>query len=65
MVDSIKSEVDLKKRNEIIARALMLHNKEVMHIPPHNSVIPWAMRRNVDVVHRADSRLEASWVRIN
>jgi peptide/nickel transport system substrate-binding protein len=65
MVDAMKSEVDLKKRNEIIARALMLHNSEVMHIPLHNQVIPWAMRRNVDVVHRADNRLEASWVRIN
>jgi len=65
MVDAMKSEVDLKKRNEIIARALMLHNREVMHIPLHNQVIPWAMRRNVDVVHRADNRLEASWVRIN
>jgi peptide/nickel transport system substrate-binding protein len=65
MVDAMKSEVDLKKRNEIIARALMLHNKEVMHIPLHNQVIPWAMRRNVDVVHRADNRLEASWVKVN
>jgi peptide/nickel transport system substrate-binding protein len=28
-------------------------------------VIPWAMRKNVTVVHRADNRLEARWVRIN
>jgi peptide/nickel transport system substrate-binding protein len=43
----------------------MLHNQQVMHIPLHNQVIPWAMRKNVTVVHRADNRLEASWVRIN
>ena len=65
LVTAMKSEVDVKKRNEIIARALMLHNQQVMHIPLHNQVIPWAMRKNVTVVHRADNRLEASWVRIN
>jgi peptide/nickel transport system substrate-binding protein len=65
LVTAMKSEIDTKKRNDIIARALMLHNEQVMHIPLHNQVIPWAMRRNVSVVHRADNRLEASWVRID
>jgi len=65
LVTAMKSEVDVKKRNDIIARALMMHNQQVMHIPLHNQVIPWAMRKNVTVVHRADNRLEASWVRID
>ncbi len=65
LVEGMKSEVDQKKRNQMIADALALHNKEVMHIPLHNQVIPWAMRKNVTVVHRADNRLEASWVRID
>jgi peptide/nickel transport system substrate-binding protein len=65
LVDAMKSEVDQKKRNELIAKALMIHNREVMHIPLHNQVIPWAMRKNVNVVHRADNRLEARWVRID
>jgi peptide/nickel transport system substrate-binding protein len=65
LVDAMKSEIDQKKRNELIARALLLHNREVMHIPLHNQVIPWAMRKNVTVVHRADNRLEARWVRID
>jgi peptide/nickel transport system substrate-binding protein len=43
----------------------MMHNKEVMHIPLHNQVIPWAMRKNVNVVHRADNRLEMRWVKID
>jgi len=50
LVDAMKSEVDQKKRNDLIAR---------------NQVIPWAMRKNVTVVHRADNRLEASWVRVD
>jgi peptide/nickel transport system substrate-binding protein len=65
LVDAMKSEVDQKKRNQLIADALLLHNRNVMHIPLHNQVIPWAMRKNVTVVHRADNRLEARWVRID
>ncbi len=65
LVDAMKSETDQKKRNQLIADALMIHNREVMHIPLHNQVIPWAMRKNVSVVHRADNRLEARWVRID
>ena len=65
LVDGIKSEVDQKKRDEMIAKALMLHNQQVMHVPLHNQVIPWAMRKNVSVVHRADNRLQAEWVKID
>ena len=65
LVDAMKSETDQKKRNELIARALLLHNQNVMHIPLHNQVIPWAMRKNVTVPHRADNRLEARWVRVD
>jgi len=31
----------------------------------HDQVIPWAMRKNVNVVHRADNRLRAAWVKID
>jgi peptide/nickel transport system substrate-binding protein len=65
LVDAMKSETDQKKRNQLIADALMLHNKEVMHIVLHNQVIPWAMRKNVTVVHRADNRLEMRWVKVD
>jgi peptide/nickel transport system substrate-binding protein len=65
LVDQMKSETDVKKRNEIIDRAMLIHNQNVMHIPLHHQVIPWAMRSNVNVVHRADNRLEMRWVRVN
>ena len=35
------------------------------HVPLHRQVIPWAMRSNVKVVHRADNRLTVKWVQIN
>jgi ABC-type transport system substrate-binding protein len=65
LVDAMKSETDRKKRDDLIARALLLHNQQVMHVPLHNQVIPWAMRKNVTVVHRADNRLDARWIRID
>jgi len=37
---------------------------DVGHIPLHHQVIPWAMRANVTVVHRADNRLTVKWVTI-
>jgi peptide/nickel transport system substrate-binding protein len=65
LVDAMKSETDAKKRNQLIADALLVHNRNVMHIPLHHQVIPWAMRKNVQAVHRADNRLEMRWVRVN
>ena len=33
--------------------------------PLHDQVIPWAMRKNVTVIHRADNRLVADWVKVD
>ena len=38
---------------------------ERSHIPLHNQVIPWAMRSNVELVHRADNRVQTRWVKVN
>lgn len=65
LVNQVKVEIDQEKRNAMIVDALKIHNAEVAHIPLHHQVIPWAMRSNVEVVHRADNRLEARWVKVN
>ena len=61
----LKTEVDTKKRAELAREVSQLHQADVGHIPLHNQVIPWAMRSNVKVVHRADNRLTVRWVQIN
>ena len=53
------------KRAALAHEASRIHQAEVGHIPLHHQVIPWAMRNNVTVVHRADNRLLAKWVRID
>jgi peptide/nickel transport system substrate-binding protein len=65
LIDKVKVEVDDARRNAMMREALMLHNADIGHIPLHQQVIPWAMRSNVSVFHRADNRLDARWVRID
>ena len=65
LVERIKQEVDQKNRNALIEQALLLSNQDVSHIPLHNQVIPWAMKKNVELYHRADNRIDMRSVRVN
>ncbi|MES2959832.1 MAG: ABC transporter substrate-binding protein [Pseudomonadota bacterium] len=65
LVERIKQEVDQKNRNALIEQALVLSHQEVSHIPLHNQVIPWAMKKNVELYHRADNRIDMRAVKIN
>ena len=64
LVDQLKTETDSAKRKQLTREALKIHQDDVGHIPLHHQVIPWAMRSNVSVVHRADNRLTVRWVKI-
>jgi peptide/nickel transport system substrate-binding protein len=64
LIDRIDIEADPARRQVMVAEAMALHDEEVLHIPLHRQVIPWAMRANLRVVHRPDNRLELSWTRI-
>jgi peptide/nickel transport system substrate-binding protein len=65
LVERIKKETDLVNRNELIEKALLLSHQEVSHLPLHNQTIPWAMKKNVEMVHRADNRIDWRLVKIN
>jgi peptide/nickel transport system substrate-binding protein len=65
LVERTKKETDLKLRTELLTKALALQNQDVAHIPLHNQVIPWAMKKNIDVVHRADNRLDWRLIKVN
>ena len=57
-------EPDVKKREQLVRAALSEYLAQTHVLPLHRQVIPWAMRSNVEVVHRADNWLEATWVTI-
>ena len=65
LIDAMTTEADVKKRLELIHQALMLHTQDVAHLMLHQQIIPWAMRKNIDVTHSADNRLRMWWVHVN
>ncbi len=65
LIDKIKLEANADARRALIAQVNKLYHDRIPHIPLHHQVIPWAMRSNIDVVHRADNQLEVKWVKVN
>ena len=65
IVDRIKTETDLPVRNRFLTEGLQLSNDTVSHLPLHNQIIPWAMKKNIDVTHRADNRLDWRVIKVN
>ena len=64
MIDEAKGDTDPKHRQETINKAMQYFHDQVFMIPLHLQVIPWASRANVEVIHRADNWLQATWVKI-
>lgn len=64
LIDAAAEEMNAGRRRELIREALAEHNEQIYHVPLHRQMIPWAMRANVHVVHRADNWLIGEWVRI-
>ncbi len=65
LVDAMKTETDVAKRNAIIRDALVLTRDEVLNIPLHHQLRPWAMKKGVTTTHRADDRPEARFTSVN
>ena len=65
IIEKLKTETNFRKRAEFTREALLLDQADVGHIPLHHQVIPWAMRSNITVVHRADNRMHAKWAIIS
>jgi peptide/nickel transport system substrate-binding protein len=59
LVDAMKTETDVAKRNAMIREALVRTRDEFLYVPLHHQIRPWAMKANVTTVHRSDDRPEA------
>ena len=64
LVDAMKSEMDSTKRNAMIREALIRTRDEVLVIPLHHQLRPWAMKPGVTTVYRNDDRPEARFTTI-
>jgi peptide/nickel transport system substrate-binding protein len=65
LIDAMKTEMDAKKRDAMIQEALTRVRDEAFYVPLHHQLRPWAMKKNVSTLHRADDRPEARFARID
>jgi peptide/nickel transport system substrate-binding protein len=59
LIDSMKGETDVAKRNGMVRDALVRLRDETLLIPLHHQIRPWVMKAGVTTVHRSDDRPEA------
>ncbi|RYF00245.1 MAG: ABC transporter substrate-binding protein, partial [Comamonadaceae bacterium] len=64
LIGQIKVEMDTAKRDALIAESLKLVKDEYYYIPLHHQIRPWAMRKGVETMHRADDRPMPTWTTI-
>jgi peptide/nickel transport system substrate-binding protein len=64
LIAAAGSEMDMAKRQEAIDRAIAIVQEEVLIIPLHRQIIPWASRAGVSVVHRSNNQLGLVWVKV-
>ena len=52
-------------KRDAIVDAMVLTRDEVLNIPLHHQLRPWAMKKGVSTTHRADDRPEARFTSVN
>lgn len=61
LIQQIKTEMDEKKRDELIHEVLQIVKDDYNYLPLHDQIRPWAMRKGVTTLHRADDRVMPTW----
>ncbi len=64
LIDGAKTETDVKKRDALLREALIITRDNYYYVPLHHQLRPWAMKKNVTTVHKADDRPESRFARI-
>ena len=60
----IQSELNEAQRNAMIQEAFDLHSADVGHIPLHQQMLAWAMKKNVQAYQRADGFMLYKWMTV-
>ena len=64
LIQKIKFEPDVPKRNALIKEALLRIRDEALFIPIHHQIRPWAMKPGVDTIHRSNDYFEARYTTV-
>ncbi len=65
LIDALKTETDVKRRDGMLREALVATRDNYYYVPLHHQLRPWAMKKNVSTVHKADDRPESRFARID
>ena len=65
LIERIKKETDASTRNGLIEQALIKDHELISHIPLYNQIIPWASTKKVEIIHRADNRIDWRVLKVN
>jgi peptide/nickel transport system substrate-binding protein len=65
LVEAMKTEMDRNKRDAMIKEALTLTRDEVLVIPLHHQMRPWAMKKNVTMTHNSNDAPKMYYVNVN
>ncbi|MDT8998537.1 ABC transporter substrate-binding protein [Paucibacter sp. APW11] len=64
LIQKVKAEADTNKRNALLREALIYVRDEALFVPIHHQMRPWAMKQNIDTLHRSNDYFEARFTSI-
>jgi peptide/nickel transport system substrate-binding protein len=65
LIDLMKTEMDAKKRDALIREALVMVRDQAYYVPLHYQLRPWAMKKNVSTLYRANDFPESRFAKID
>jgi peptide/nickel transport system substrate-binding protein len=64
-IDAIKIATDPRARDALLREGLVTTRDQHYYVPIHHQLRPWAMKKNVSTVHKADDRPESRFARVD
>ena len=64
LTDMVASETDDKKRNEMIAEAMKIHQDDIGHIPLHQQALNWASKKNIELLQWPDNGMPWQYIHV-
>jgi len=64
LIQRVLSEMDPRRRTELVTQALSLHKQDVGHIPLYQQGLAWGMKKSVDAVLQIDNRVNLNHISV-
>ena len=65
LIDAMKTEMVSPRRDALIKEALLIVRDQHYYVPLHHQLRPWAMKKNVSTLHRANDFPESRFARVD